>query len=119
MIDPITLRYSKDGDRERIAELAELDGRPAPTGEVLLAEAEGRLVAAVGMTDGAAVADPFRPTADVVELMQMRVEQDREALARPRTPDRSPCLIRQRDGIFFFFFLNSPGRSPDVTGRAA
>ncbi len=98
MINPITLRYSKDGDRERIAELAELDGRPAPTGEVLLAEAEGRLVAAVGMTDGAAVADPFRPTADVVELMQMRVEQDRE-----RWHGRGPLigrlmLIRQRAG---------------------
>ena len=99
MNSPITLRYSKDGDRERIAELAELDGRPAPSGEALLAEAEGRLVAAVGMSDDAVVADPFRPTADVVELMQMRVEQDHE-----RRYGRGPLigrlmLIRQRAGV--------------------
>jgi hypothetical protein len=47
-MDPITIRFSTDADRKRILELAELHGRAAPQGDVLLAEADGRRVAASG-----------------------------------------------------------------------
>jgi hypothetical protein len=98
-MDSITIRFSTDADRSRVLELAELDGRAAPEGEALLAEADGRLVAAVGLADGGAVADPFVPTRDVVELLRMRAEQERE-----RTLGRGPLLgrlmlIRQRAGV--------------------
>jgi len=75
--EPLTIRRATDADRPRVLELAELDSRPAPVGETLLAEVEGKLWVAVGIDDGAAVADPFRPTADVEWLLQMRAEQQR------------------------------------------
>jgi hypothetical protein len=81
MTEPITIRHSTDGDRMRVLELAQLDGRPAPTGEMLLAEIAGRLWAAVGIEDGAAVADPFEPAGEVEWLLQMRAEQERAARA--------------------------------------
>jgi hypothetical protein len=80
--EPIVIRHEVGRDRVAIEELAELDGRPAPVGETLLAEVDGKLWAAVGVDDGAAVADPFLPTADVLWLLQVRAEQERAARAR-------------------------------------
>ena len=98
MHNPITIRTSTDADHDRIIELAELDGHPAPMGEALLAEVDGRLWAAVGMSDGVTVADPFEPTAAVAELLRMRVEQEHE-LANGRGPLLGRLmLIRQRSG---------------------
>jgi hypothetical protein len=98
-MNPITIRVSTDPDRKRILELAELDGCAAPQGDALLAEADGRLVAAVGVADGVSVADPFVPTSEVLELLRLRAEQERE-----RTLGRGPLLgrlmlIRQRAGV--------------------
>ena len=45
---------------------------PPPAQPVLVAETRGDLVAAVSLLDGVSVSDPFRPTADVVELLRMR-----------------------------------------------
>ena len=81
MSEPITIRHSTGTDRVAVAELADLDGRPAPVGETLLADVDGKLWAAVGVDDGAAVADPFLPTADVLWLLQVRAEQERAARA--------------------------------------
>lgn len=97
-MNPIAIRFSTDADRNRVLELAELDGRAAPRGEALLAESGDRLVAAVGVSDGVAVADPFVPTRDVVELLRLRAEQERErALGRGPLLGRL-MLIRQRAG---------------------
>jgi hypothetical protein len=79
--EPIVIRHSTGTDQVAIEELAELDGRPAPVGETLLAEVDGKLWAAVGVDDGAAVGDPFLPTADVLWLLQIRAEQERAARA--------------------------------------
>jgi hypothetical protein len=75
--EPLTIRHSTERDRTRIRELAELDDRPAPVGDTLLAEVEGRVWAAVGVDDGGAVADPFRPTGDLVALLLVRADQER------------------------------------------
>ena len=98
-MDPINIRFSTEADRVAVAELAELDGHTAPQGEALLAEVDGRIVAAVGVADGVAVADPFVLTRDTLELLQLRAEQERE-----RTLGRGPLLgrlmlIRQRAGV--------------------
>jgi hypothetical protein len=39
---------------------------------VLVAEADGTLVAARSLATGATIADPFRPTADVTALLALR-----------------------------------------------
>ena len=69
----LTIKLSTEADRERIRRLAELDSRPAPQGDVLLAEVQGRLVAAMGM-DGSVVADPFERTAAAVNVLRTQLE---------------------------------------------
>lgn len=71
----VTIKLSAEADRERIRRLAELDSKPAPHGDVLLAEVQGRLVAAIGM-DGAVIADPFERTAAVVNVLRSRLEDE-------------------------------------------
>jgi hypothetical protein len=95
--EPITIRRATDADRPRVLELAELDSRPAPVGETLLAEVQGKLWVAVGIEDGAAVADPFRPTVDVEWLLQMRAEQER-LMAAPGPKLGRLMTVRQRAG---------------------
>lgn len=95
----ISISLSTETDRDRITELAQLDGRPAPQGEALIAEVEGRLVAAVGVRDGVSVADPFVLTADTVELLKARAEQERELRYGKGPLLGRLMLIRQRAGI--------------------
>ena len=47
-------------DAEPIDRLAALSGRRAPEGPTLLAEADGQLIAAIGLFDRHAIADPDR-----------------------------------------------------------
>src|SRR5215213_10718397 len=72
MSKQITIRLSTDADRERIRSLSELDSAHEPQGDVLLAEVNGRLLAAIGM-DGAVIADPFERTAPVVKLLRLQL----------------------------------------------
>jgi hypothetical protein len=83
MSERIDIRLSTDDDRERIRTLAELDGKHPPHGDVLLAELDGRLVAAIGM-DGAVIADPFERTAGVVRALRAQVSGQRDGRPRRR-----------------------------------
>jgi hypothetical protein len=47
-----------------------LDSSEIPAAPVLLAEVEGELRAALSLSDGAIVADPFHPTAGLVLLLE-------------------------------------------------
>jgi hypothetical protein len=72
MNESMIIKLATDADRRRIADLAELDGKRAPTGDVLVAEVHGRLIAAVAM-DGSAVADPFERTAGLVRELRAQI----------------------------------------------
>ena len=52
--------------------LAALDDRRVPAEPLLLAETNGRLVAAVSCRTGEAVADPFEPTAHLIAMLRAR-----------------------------------------------
>jgi hypothetical protein len=80
----LTVRRARPADDGALAKLAALDSARALTGERLVAEVDGRLVAAVSLHDGRAVADPFVPTADVVRILQMHTAGARAGRARPR-----------------------------------
>ena len=97
MSRPITIRHSTAADADRVSELAELDSRPAPVGDTLVAEIDGRLWAAVGVDDGAAVSDPFKPTEELVWLLQMRAEQER-VMRAPGTLVGRLMTVRQNAG---------------------
>jgi hypothetical protein len=71
----LTLRYGFPDDAEAIARLSTLDSSEVPRQPVLLAEVAGELHAAISLADGRVVADPFHPTAMLVDLLRTRAEQ--------------------------------------------
>jgi hypothetical protein len=74
--DRIALRVLAAGDRAEVERLADLDSALPLAGDLLIgAEAEGRLIAAISVRDGAVVADPFVPSAAAVELLRLRARQ--------------------------------------------
>ena len=62
-------------DQPSLERLAELDSSTPPAQPVLLAEVDGVLLGALGLTDGSVIADPFRHTADLVALLRARARQ--------------------------------------------
>jgi hypothetical protein len=65
----VTLRIAGSADGAELLRLAQLDSRPLPPGPHLIAERDGRADAALSLASGETVADPFRPTADLCELL--------------------------------------------------
>jgi len=68
----LTIRSATAEDALAVRRLAILDSAFPPTGEVLLAEMGTELWAALSVDTGAVVADPFRPSRDVVDLLRFR-----------------------------------------------
>lgn len=69
---PVRIRLAGPGDSTALAQLARLDERRPPVGEVLVAEVDDALVAALPLDDGPAIRHPLRRSADVVELLELR-----------------------------------------------
>ncbi len=78
----VTVRLAEAADRAALERLAGRDNNPVPTGEVLLAAVDGEVRAALSLDGATVVADPFRPTAELVELLRLRSAQLRRR--RPR-----------------------------------
>jgi hypothetical protein len=68
----LTIRWAFPDDARAVARLAALDSRRVPAGQLLLAEIDGEPWAAVAIGSGAVIADPFRPTAALVDLLRRR-----------------------------------------------
>jgi hypothetical protein len=80
--DGVVLRPSRPEDDADLSRLAALDSaRPLP-GPALVAEANGALVAALCLSTGRAVADPFVPALHLVDLLR------RHQAAAPTAPRR-------------------------------
>jgi hypothetical protein len=89
----ITIRRATAADRPLLERLAALDSAFVPAGEVLIGETAGAPAAAVTIADGAAVADPFLPTADLVAVLRLRAATLRgSAGARRRLGVRRPAF---------------------------
>jgi hypothetical protein len=86
MNDTITIRHSTGTDRGAIVRLGELDSRRVPTGEMLLAFVDGELRAALPLSGGDALADPFHPTVALVDLLRLRAAEQRPRSPRRRLP---------------------------------
>ena len=71
----LTLRTATEADRPAIDRLVEMEEAAAVTGEVLLAELDGYVIAALSVADDRAVADISRPTTGIVRLLRERREQ--------------------------------------------
>jgi len=71
----VTIRTLASDDAPALRSLAERDTAAIPAGSIVGAERDGRLQAAISLSSGHVVADPFRPTADLVAMLKLRAGQ--------------------------------------------
>jgi hypothetical protein len=84
----VVLRSSRADDEEGVRALAERDSQPVPVGALIVAESDGRLLAALSLASGQAIADPFEPTAHLIAALRAHA-------AAPRI-ERSEAWRRER-----------------------
>ena len=85
----IVIRHATDADICALADLAILDSREPLTGPALIAEVDGVARAALDLHDGSVAADPFAPTAKLVELLRLHAHTARSAARAGRGSLRS------------------------------
>jgi hypothetical protein len=71
----ISIRLASEADRSTLIQLAALDSAAAPHGPVLVADLGGEIVAARPLNGKRGIADPFRPSADVSDLLELWARQ--------------------------------------------
>jgi hypothetical protein len=68
--NPVVIRPASEADAPALRCLARLDDRRLPRGELILAQVGSEIRAAVSTSDGAAIADPWTPTAGIVDALR-------------------------------------------------
>ena len=82
-IDPtVVIRAARGSDGVALENLARMDSQRPLTGDVVVAEQDGILVAAIA--GDRTVADPFRPTADLVALLRLHAGRPANVSSGPR-----------------------------------
>ncbi len=92
----ITIRPGYGDDDVALRRLAALDSAPrVPAGPLLVAEVDGCLRVALSLGDGAVIADPFYPTAELSELLRAHAAAAMTRRTRRRAGRRlQPGLAR-------------------------
>ena len=67
---PVLVRPAGLVDADDLRRLAALDSARPLTGEVLVAASGGQIGAAISLDTGAVIANPFQPTAHLVDLLR-------------------------------------------------
>ena len=71
----VTIRPAREADAVPLRNLATLDSAAVPAAPILVAEIDGKPVAAVGAVSGEVIADPFVATAEAIELLTTRARR--------------------------------------------
>lgn len=71
----VSVRFASDADLDAIEWVAQRDTRRTPARPLLVAEIDGRILAARSLADGAVVADPFSRTGHLTEMLELRAAQ--------------------------------------------
>jgi hypothetical protein len=79
----LTIRHATSADEAALRRLATLDSSRVPSGELLVAELDGELVAALSVDTGAAIADPFEHTAAIVDSLRAHSHRQSRPALRP------------------------------------
>jgi hypothetical protein len=83
-VDGVLLRMARAGDDADLVRLAALDSARRLAGPALIAEENGAIVAALCLSTGRAVADPFVPSLHLVELLRRHAVGRHAPAAAPR-----------------------------------
>jgi hypothetical protein len=93
MTSSLVLRPATSADTTGLERLAALDSARPLSGEVLVASVAGELRAALSLETGRSVADPFWPSAELVELLEAAAgDRPRRRLGRLRRRAVRPAL---------------------------
>ncbi len=79
----LTIRKAEVADSDALTRLAALDSASPPTGSSLVAEVGGEVWAAIEIDSGTAIADPFRPSGELVELLRLHANGERRPARHP------------------------------------
>jgi hypothetical protein len=79
----VVIRVATPADIEDLRRLAALDSARALLGTVLVAQSDGEIRAAWSVEQQRAIADPFLPTAGLVDLLKARSALLHDGAARP------------------------------------
>jgi hypothetical protein len=71
----ISIRTARRDDFTTLWSVATLDSSVVPAEPLLVAERDGAIVAAMSLMTGESIADPFKRTADAVDLLRLRASQ--------------------------------------------
>ena len=82
----VVLRLCSVHDDAALDRLAELEGKPLPSGRHVIAEVDGTVVAALPLGQGSVLADPFARTEHLIPLLELRARQ-----IAPETRRRGPA----------------------------
>jgi hypothetical protein len=91
----ILLHLARPDDSGLVTRLAELDDAKPLEGEILIAFVAGEAVAALSLTEGRVVANPFVHTADAVALLRLREQH----LRRERGHRSWRTILRPRVAV--------------------
>jgi hypothetical protein len=79
----IALRVAGPDEADELVSLARLDSARPLVGDSLVALVDGKLVAAISLSDGRVIADPLAPTAHARDLLHTRAAQLANTPRRP------------------------------------
>lgn len=80
------IREATDADEHALRWLAELDRQRPLSGPALVGEIDGSPAAAVSLADGRVIADPFRETSVLTQILHMRFAARRASSHTPSVP---------------------------------
>jgi hypothetical protein len=81
--EQITIRLTRPTDMDELRRVAERDSRLVPPGELLIAVVEGEIRAAISVSSGEVIADPFHRTEELVRMLALQRLQMHEPIPRP------------------------------------
>jgi hypothetical protein len=88
-LSDLTIRSATPADAAAVEQIAQFDSARRPRGHLLVGEVAGEVIAAVSITSGHVVANPFKHTAEAVRMLSLRREQLAQApLPEPRRATR-------------------------------
>jgi hypothetical protein len=88
---PVTLRLADDADIRALEHVAQLDSCPLPPGPHLVAERDRRVEAAISLATGELIADPFRRTTELCDLLRCHAGEVR---VQPEVAPTAPLAPR-------------------------
>src|SRR3954470_15036319 len=107
----LVIRVATRFDDPELRRLAVLDSAQPLAGPVIVAQSDGRIDAALSLQDGRTIADPFRPTAGLVDVLRARA-------ARLRGDQAAPARLRRLGLIADPAWRPAPAPRPDPSSMA-